>query len=300
MKKELILPRLSRRRAGKLKELACSCISYEGLSLSCPLDGDRFYLLQDEMGGLLSAIAVYREEDFWECYAFTRPGQRRKGYFTRLLRLAQADSRRFPGCRGLLFLSDHKSQDAEGALNALGAQLFRREHAMAMEVEALGGGALGGEVLGGEALGGKAPSQGCGAESLSGKGGCLPFRDKEGSLSLSVSVLDKGQDCAQFKVSASLGQDPAGSCRLCRMGDTACLYCFEILPSLRGQGLGSLFLRALLSKAPALGISSLILQVSADNAPAMSLYKKTGFRVTETLSYWRLPEGNFSFSAPRF
>lgn len=278
MKKELILPRLSRRRAGKLKELACSCISYEGLSLSCPLDGDRFYLLQDEMGGLLSAIAVYREEDFWECYAFTRPGQRRKGYFTRLLRLAQADSRRFPGCRGLLFLSDHKSQDAEGALNALGARLFRREHAMARTL--------------------KAPASEHDAKAWRESRAYPLFQDKE--LSLSVSVLDKGQDCAQFKVSASLGQDPAGSCRLCRMGDTACLYCFEILPSLRGQGLGSLFLRALLSKAPALGISSLILQVSADNAPAMSLYKKTGFRVTETLSYWRLPEGNFSFSAPRF
>lgn len=275
MKKELILPRLSRRRVRKLKELACSCIAYEGLGLSCPLDGDRFYLLQDERGGLLSAIAVYREEDFWECYAFTRPGQRRKGYFTRLLRLAQADSRRFPGCGGLLFLSDHKSSDAGGALRAMGARLFRREHAMAM---------------GGEALGDKTPSQ----------GGGLPFRDKERSLSLSVSVLDEGPDCVQFKVSAWLGQEPAGSCCLCRMGDTACLYCFEILPSLRGQGLGSLFLRALLSKAPDLGIASLILQVSADNAPAMSLYKKTGFRITETLSYWRLPERDFSFGAPRF
>lgn len=290
MKKELILPRLSRRRVHKLKELACSCIAYEGLSLSCPLDGDRFYLLQDERGGLLSAIAVYREEDFWECYAFTRPGQRRKGYFTRLLRLAQADSRRFPGCGGLLFLSDHKSSDAERALTALGARLFRREHAMAMGDEAM-------EV---KALEVQSPSRGRGAESLSEKGGCLPFRDNDPSLSLSVSVLDEGPDCVQFKVSAWLGQEPAGSCSLCRMGDTACLYCFEILPPLRGQGLGSLFLRALLSKAPDLGIASLILQVSADNTPAMSLYKKTGFRVTETLSYWRLPEGDFSFGAPRF
>lgn len=253
MTKELILPRLSRRRLKQLEDLTGSCSLQEGLSLSCPSDADRFYLLQSEKGALLSALAAYTAEGFWECYAFTRPDCRNKGYFSRLLKTAQRDSLRFLGCRGLLFLTDHKSPDAEKTLKAMDAVLVRQEHAMLLKLQA------------------------------------SASSSKEETLSLSFSPSGDSPDASLLTAEARYGSHPVGSCRLCRMGETACLYSFEILPPLRGQGFGSLFLNALISQAPGLGISSLLLQVSGDNTPAMRLYEKTGFRITETLSYWRFP-----------
>ncbi|WP_243134402.1 GNAT family N-acetyltransferase [Enterocloster asparagiformis] len=45
-------------------------------------------------------------------------------------------------------------------------------------------------------------------------------------------------------------------------------------------------IRQLQDLTPAIGISTLTLQVSGDNLPALRLYKKTGFHITETLSYY--------------
>ena len=44
--------------------------------------------------------------------------------------------------------------------------------------------------------------------------------------------------------------------------------------------------RELLRLAPDMGLSAITLQVSGDNTPAVNLYKKTGFHITETLSYY--------------
>jgi ribosomal protein S18 acetylase RimI-like enzyme len=45
-------------------------------------------------------------------------------------------------------------------------------------------------------------------------------------------------------------------------------------------------LEKLFALLAAAGIKKVILQVSGDNAAALALYKKTGFRITETLSYY--------------
>lgn len=67
---------------------------------------------------------------------------------------------------------------------------------------------------------------------------------------------------------------------------TVCLHHVEILPEFRNQGCGSAFLQLLLPQLAKNGFQKAILQVAGDNAPAIALYKKTGFSVTKTLSYY--------------
>lgn len=61
------------------------------------------------------------------------------------------------------------------------------------------------------------------------------------------------------------------------------LYGFEIKESFRGQGHGKKFLLQVLTDLSERNPLPLRLQVSEDNVPALSLYKKAGFRITETL-----------------
>ena len=67
---------------------------------------------------------------------------------------------------------------------------------------------------------------------------------------------------------------------------TVCLHHVEILPEFRNQGCGTAFLQLLLPELAGKGFQKAILQVAGDNAPAITLYKKTGFSVTKTLSYY--------------
>lgn len=60
----------------------------------------------------------------------------------------------------------------------------------------------------------------------------------------------------------------------------------EIVPEYRNRGYGTAFLLLLLPALSKEGFQKAVLQVSGDNAAAIALYKKTGFSVTKTLSYY--------------
>lgn len=62
------------------------------------------------------------------------------------------------------------------------------------------------------------------------------------------------------------------------------LYGFEIAEAYRGKGYGSAMLSTVLNHLKEKKSMPVRLQVSGDNLPALSLYKKTGFHITETLS----------------
>ncbi len=79
----------------------------------------------------------------------------------------------------------------------------------------------------------------------------------------------------------------AGSCLTSPVSqDTLCIHHVEILPDLRGRGLGFLLMSRLIYCLQKTQIRRLLLHVSGSNVPAVALYKKTGFGITETLSYY--------------
>ena len=89
-----------------------------------------------------------------------------------------------------------------------------------------------------------------------------------------------------FQKSEGTALAPHVSCLLSSHGNSVYLYQLLTEKEFRRQGLASDFLQSLFPRLKALGFSSVRLQVSGENLPAMALYKKTGFHITETLSFY--------------
>ncbi|MEG0214851.1 MAG: GNAT family N-acetyltransferase [Hungatella sp.] len=76
-----------------------------------------------------------------------------------------------------------------------------------------------------------------------------------------------------------------GTCVLLPSESEVYFYGFEIREEVRRCGYGEDFLLGILAKLVG-HTANLTLQVSGQNLPALSLYQKTGFQITETLSYY--------------
>lgn len=77
-----------------------------------------------------------------------------------------------------------------------------------------------------------------------------------------------------------------GRCRISDSGSCCCLHDVEICEDSRGKGYAADMMSLLCSQLSARGIKSVFLHVSGGNYAALALYKKTGFRITETMSYY--------------
>jgi len=77
--------------------------------------------------------------------------------------------------------------------------------------------------------------------------------------------------------------DTYGSVNISVFSSYYYLYGFEIQEEYRGQGHGNRLFTQVLHDLAMLKPLPLRLQVSGENTPAVTLYKKTGFQITETL-----------------
>lgn len=289
-----------------LEALIHACRQAEPISLSLPEDG-RYYLwipgapsisstpsssAASEGSGEISdssetpaacLILCPAGPDLWECYAFTRPDCRRQGLFTQLyqkaLQLAETKGEASGQEPELVFLSDGQSAQGQAALAAMGLELWYSEYQMEACIKDL-------DLTG------------------SGTGTARPLRlirrrffdqDMESWLYLAFLSPSAGKPAGAAQAAApaqASGQKTpanlprcAGTCRLLPYGGGRFyLYHLEIIPDYRGYGLGRSLLHAVLASLPE--DTQVILQVSSENTAALSLYKKTGFRITKTLSYY--------------
>lgn len=263
---------LSQKQMEDIRSLTSLCCQNDGIILSCPEDADEFWILYEvnaegAMEYPAAFFAVYKTEpDLWECYAFTRPDRRRRGYFSTLCSSVCEDSRE-EGEPDLCFITDNRCGQTLEVLKHMEAEFLYDEYMMALEPGLADGDADGASV----------------------HGGCP---DKCRELLLSI-IPDNGLLTVTAWLNPSDAEDsptgvpsPAGSCRLSIRGRDVYLYALEILPQLRGRGYGACFMDCIISMLKERGYRGLSLQVSGNNEPALGLYKKTGFRITETLSYY--------------
>lgn len=249
---------LTAAQADAFEQLTGLCRAHDKIRLSCPLDGDRFYLLTGESPDgtgrpvLNSAVAVFEGDGLWECYGFTRPDARMRGYFSSLLEMLEQDAAQALPEPDLCFVADPNRSAAVNALAAIGAELWYEEYAM---------------------------------EWNKGACGNLPPDPLSPSPLRLTSVSGGPESRLDFTAWLS-GNQKAGSFSLYLQPPSACLFELEIAEPFRGRGLGLAMVRQLQDLTPAIGISTLTLQVSGDNLPALRVYKKTGFHITETLSYY--------------
>lgn len=278
---------LTENQARELKELTALCCSHDSSHLSCPLDGDRFYLLTEDQPGhagheaLISAAVAFELEGLWECYGFTRPDLRRHGYFSSLLELMEADAAAEEQEPDLCFVADPNGQESLKALEALGAELWYEEHMMEWRVGDDGSAARQVEARSGDAAARRPVDNGPARQD--DNRGVLTYSPN--ALRLTYSPDREGSGRMDFTAWAP-GRWAVGSFSLYPQPPAACLFEVEIAEELRRHGLGEAMIRKLQALVPTLGISTITLQVSGDNRPALRLYEKTGFHITETLSYY--------------
>lgn len=257
MQKHYCLTALTPLQTKQITELINHCRQAEALHLGFPEDGDLFLFTGEEnnQNCILSCLIVCKvQPTLWECYAFTRPDCRKQGLFSYLL--AEL-CRRTPEDTELIFLIDHQSPDALAAAQAKEMELLQTEYQMEQTLT---------------------PSAHC------------RFRLPAAFSLQSERITENGENQQLF--SAFLTPDSTapntvflGSCRILAYDDLRVyLHHMEIAEAFRSQGWGTLLIHAVLSQLPE--NTSIRLQVSSENTAAVKLYKKTGFHVTETLSYY--------------
>lgn len=236
-----------------IQQLVSACCLHDGISLSYPTDldteGCEHYLLTAPDQTLLGALClIFFDDNTAECSAFVHPRHRRQGCFSRLFDLA------LDSCEesDILFPVSERCPDTIAVLRALSAEFDYREHQMELSLT---------------------------PEAVSGSHAALPL--------VMDAAAHQEDTLWSFLYPGVPGTPTVGSCRTLPVSETCvCLHHVKVLPQFRGLGYGTSMLQLLLPRLYQQGIHKVILQVTDDNAPAMALYKKTGFRITETLSYY--------------
>ena len=261
-------------RTKEVLDMVNICTAHDGTSLSFPFEEGALFLLVEEDHRILSSIAfVPVEEKLYDCSAFTHPDFRGQGFFTDLL---NAGIEALPEDSELLFYSDKKDRLTAAVLEAIGAEPDSEEHMMALDPEDFFAAVRCADL-----------SKPSGIPSASHLDIHMESTDIDGTLTL---FFHSAHAAVSFSVFPSHYY----------------LYGFEVDEACRGKGYGTGFLKAVLCRlwdlpandpscpplfaelssvrgtsAPAL--RPILLQVTGNNAPALALYKKTGFRITETL-----------------
>lgn len=239
-----------------IQSLVDICCQKDGLTLSFPFEEAELYLFYIEETGRVHAVAAFLKSgpETYECSAFTLPKSRQKGLFSSLL---EEGISLLPPESDICFYSDGNCPASLGALAALGAELISEEHMMELPAVMLPEG-----------------FPDCRADQFPGSGEPLSGPCVSPSP-VSVAFLPDGTlHYTGFHGQVSITPYETHSY----------LYGFEIQEPFRGQGYGRRLLGAVLADLAGRRKKPIRLQVAGDNLPAISLYKKTGFRITETLS----------------
>lgn len=238
-----------------LLHLQEACRKHDHISLTFPMEEKCVFFLLYEEDSLLSALCTFfNESGDYECCAYTLPPNRQCGYFMMLLEELLKET----GDNDLIFPAEETCEDTVLTLNAIGAGLWYQEHLM--------------ELSSSDFL----------------KTGLAKNNRFSESLTLSMTCGNKEEpSLCTFLIKGS----PVGFCYLDFRGQSASyFYGFEITENLRNQGLGSACLSLLLEtcflRPGSEKLEKIFLQVSGQNVPAMALYKKAGFQITESLSYY--------------
>lgn len=273
---------LSEAQVLKVRQLAEICCRHDHIRLSYPVENDPALVSSDDTciaksrhwlcygidGMLCCALAVLPCQDsLAECIAFTHPDHRRQGLFLRLLEQALSY---YEDCDILFVVSNH-CPDTKAALLSLEAELESQEYQMEIDLTDGPDRTL---TKPGSHL------QTCSLQKVCSQDNANSTDPTETFWQLTAPDVSSAADSG----------DPMilyGTCRTSRLsGSCACLHHVEILPGLRRKGYGYALLSLLLPALLQEGISRVTLQVSGSNEAALALYKKTGFRITETLSYY--------------
>ena len=266
----------------QIQTMVNKCTDSDGARLSFPFDEADLFLYFEHDSSVVSAIAFIPIENLlYECSAFTDPQFRGQGFFSELL---DAGIDELPEDSELIFYADKRNSAAAAVLEEIGAELNSEEHMMKLLPENFS---------------------------------IIACRSSQTGSDVSALdlIADIHSECLNLDGTLTLRfHSDHAVINFSVFPSHYYLYGFEVEESCRGKGYGTKFLSTVLARllngsAGAIEHSPLsseisyhipdvsctdaasnsisprpvLLQVSGGNAPALTLYKKTGFRITETL-----------------
>jgi GNAT superfamily N-acetyltransferase len=267
--------------------LAARCREHDGIRLSYPAgegEADYHWLLwgedssdPDNTRTLLSAFAVISyDKETTECSAFTDPEHRRCGYFSQLLDLVLKDYDE----SALIFPVSDACAETLAVLEAMDARLDLTEYSMELDLDDA--------YLASHKLPDVSEAETTPDGSWfitmhdSAQGLFHPDETASGLVDRYFAPLEKPDRELYISDSEHYGRYDITSVS----DHCVCLHHVEVDAEHRRQGHATQMLEKLFALLAAAGIKKVILQVSGGNDSALALYKKAGFRITETLLYY--------------
>lgn len=246
------------------------------------LDADGWWFATSEPGQISSTgltseprltgcMAVYQTgDDNFECVPFVRPDMREKGIFASLL-AAACEEGNIPGEGSVYFSCDPENDLWKNILEHIGAEHAWDEYMMERELTEIE------EIVIEKNSNKKTANAVC----------CQIFGNASANEeNIDENAAEGSTTWRAIGCRSLLNQTSEVTCFLAPQGQSVYLYSLEVLPELRNKHLGTAFLSALLPQLAEKGFKTIKLQVSSENLPAMALYKKTGFHITQTLSFY--------------
>lgn len=285
--KPVKLTKITSLQRTQMEELIRACCLAEPIRLSIPLpaadeplSGECFFALYDR-DRLVSLIHLfYPDYSVGELIGFTHPDYRRQGCFSGLLDCA-ADEADELGLSQVYVISDGRSTDTEHALNALGLDTEYTEYMLEKSLTAQG---LSDQHI----PKASAFRDGLSLAEVSAIDMTADIFSRIFSISTAEALSYLKEIASDRRIRTFIFMDRnilLGQTQITMMDDMAYLSGFGIFPEFRRQGLALIFLHLLEKALAAEGITKLTLQVSSKNKPALSLYRKDGFDVLESLHY---------------
>jgi ribosomal protein S18 acetylase RimI-like enzyme len=268
-----------------IKALADACEQADGIDLRLVWDalesraGDKtndfLYYKDGRLVGFLTLEGLGFDEA--EAAGMVDPAYRRQGVFGDLAAVAKAEAQRYH-TRVILFVCDRRSLAAKAVCDAIGAQHQFAEHKMALE--------QGAAPL-------AAPTE-------------LDIHEATVDDAAAVALVlaeDMGADAERFRQKvvsdirnrsiqyyiANADDQPVGTINVQVLNGQPYIYGFVVRPEYRGRGFGRQILTRVIADIVLDRPQPVFLEVESDNTPALGLYHSTGFTITHTYDYYRLP-----------
>jgi ribosomal protein S18 acetylase RimI-like enzyme len=229
---------------------------------------DFFYYENDR---LIAFIGLYPFASTVEITGMVKPGDRRRGHFTRLFEEAMTAVNGI-GFKKILLNAPSGSKEAAAFLTKLGAVYSFSEHQMHWQPQPL-------EDAAGFTLRQSTPADLAMRVRLDVETFGIPEEDAMET----ESRIDGEEDTDMLMI--DVNGETIGKIRVKREDGQAWIYGFSILPDHQGQGVGRNVLRHVVKQQSQLGLS-VHLEVEADNARALSLYQAIGFHVVHAQDYY--------------
>jgi ribosomal protein S18 acetylase RimI-like enzyme len=229
-----------------------------------------------ESGRVVGALCVFApRSDEAEISAFVHPSRRRAGVFASLLAAAEDELRRF-GYSSELFVFDGRSREGEAAAARIGAAYAFTEYAMRHE--------------------GPAPSEAAAGAGLEMRSLGIEAVDALAVLR-SAAFGDSLEDAASFERSIFASPDRRqygaflegrmiGACSVRTDDREAWIYGLAVEEASRGRGYGRAIIEELVAGLAGRGLR-VLLEVESRNDAALGIYRRAGFVVRSSKSYFR-------------